>query len=261
MILGLADLLHHTIAHHHDHVGDAHGLLLIVGDKHGGDAGLPLDAADLLPGLEAQPRVQIGQRLVQKQHAGALYQCPGNGYPLLLSAGQLTGLAVHQPLQLHQLCRGQCPLRHLCFGELVRTPQVFQREHDVLPYRQVGVQRVVLEHQPHAAILRRQMGHIVLTKEDLACSRLQQAADKVQCCALAAAGGTQQADELSVGDLKGKIVDGDDIAARFLVAVGELLGQMLQRDLHGSFSCILAAPSHGTGGDCNDRTIVPQFTA
>ena len=31
-------------------------------------------------------------------------------------------------------------------------------------------------------------------------------------------------------------MDGDDVAARFFVAVGEPLGQMLQHDLHGSFS-------------------------
>ena len=207
-----------------------------MGDENGGHVGLPLDTADLLPCLEAQPCVQIGQRLIQQQHPGTLHQRAGDGHALLLAAGQLTGLAVHQPFQLHQLCRLQRPLRHLHLCQLIRAPQVFQREHDVLPYRQVGVQRVVLEHQPHAAILRRQMGHIVLAEEDLSLRRLQQAADQVQRRAFAAAGGAQQTDELPIGDLKGEVMDGDDVAARFFVAVGESLGQMLQHDLHGSFS-------------------------
>ena len=100
----------------------------------------------------------------------------------------------------------------------------------------MGIQGVVLEHQPHAAIFRRQMGHIVLAEEDLSLRRLQQAADEIQRRALAAAGGAQQTDELPVGDLEREVIDGDDIAARLFVAVGELLGQMLQRDLHGSVS-------------------------
>ena len=32
-VLGLPDLLYHTILHDYDHVGNAHGLLLVMGDK------------------------------------------------------------------------------------------------------------------------------------------------------------------------------------------------------------------------------------
>ena len=38
-LLGGALLHQQAVAHHHNPVGDAHGLLLVVGDKQGGDAG------------------------------------------------------------------------------------------------------------------------------------------------------------------------------------------------------------------------------
>ena len=65
-VLRLADLLHDAQLHHHDEIGDAHSLVLVVRDEHGGDARLALDAADLLARLQAQPRVQVGERLVEQ---------------------------------------------------------------------------------------------------------------------------------------------------------------------------------------------------
>ena len=52
-ILRLADLLHNAEFHHHDEVGNAHRLILIVRDEHGCDPRLALDAADLFARLEA----------------------------------------------------------------------------------------------------------------------------------------------------------------------------------------------------------------
>ena len=46
-------LLEHAVTQQDDAVGDAAGLLLIVRDKDGRDAGLTLDAADLLAHLHA----------------------------------------------------------------------------------------------------------------------------------------------------------------------------------------------------------------
>ena len=90
-----------------------------MGDEHGGDAGLPLDAADLLAGLEAQPGVQVGQRLVQQQHPGHLHHGAGDGHALLLTAGHLAGLAVHKPFDLHQLRRLLNAALHLLLGGTV----------------------------------------------------------------------------------------------------------------------------------------------
>ena len=99
-----------------------------MGDEEGGDAGLPLDAADLLPGLEPQPGVQIAEGFVQQQHPGPLHQCPGDGHPLLLAAGQLPGPPVHQSLDLYQGGGLLGPAAHLLPGGPVGSLQVLQGE-------------------------------------------------------------------------------------------------------------------------------------
>ena len=52
-----ADLLEDAGFHHHDHIRNAHGLVLVVGDENGGDARFLLDAADFLAGLQTKPGV------------------------------------------------------------------------------------------------------------------------------------------------------------------------------------------------------------
>ena len=232
--LRLADLLHHAVFHDHDQVGDGHGLLLVMGNKHGGDAGGLLDAADFLPGLEPQTGVQIGKGLVQQQDFRHFYQRPGNGHTLLLAAGQLLGLAVHQLLDLHQLRRLQRHVGHLLTGELVLARPVFQGKGDILPHRQVGVQGIILEHQPHAPVFRGQVGNVVVSKEDTAGGGLLQSGEQVQRGGLAAARGAQQTQQHAVGNLKGEIVYGDNVGGLLFAAAGELFRQILQGDFHGT---------------------------
>ena len=198
-----------------------------MGDEHGGDAGLLLDAADLLPGLEPQPGIQVGKGLVQQQHPGHFHQGPGNGHPLLLTAGELTGLALHQSVDLHQLCRIQNPASHFLLAEFLLAFQIFQREADVLLHRQVGVQGVVLEHQTHPPLLRRQVGHVLVAEENLPGGGLLQAGDHIKGGAFAAARGPQQADELAVGNLKIEFVDRYRVR-RALFPAGENFRQVLQ---------------------------------
>ena len=202
-----------------------------MGDKDGGDAGLLLDPADLLPGLEPQTGVQIGKGLVQQQDTGHLHQRPGDGHPLLLTAGKLAGLPIQKAVDLYQGGGFFRLFQHDLPGQLFGALQVFQGEQDVLQHGQMGVQGVILKYQSHAPVFRGQVGHIVVTEKDPAGGGLLQAADHVQGGALAAARGAQQADELSVGDLKGKVVDGNYLAA-LLPPGGEDLGQVFQLDFH-----------------------------
>ena len=204
-----------------------------MSDEHGGDARFFLNAANLLPGLQTQPRVQIGQRLVQKQHARHFHQRAGDSHALLLAAGQLAGLAVQQFLDLHQPSRLPGPVQHLLLGQLIRAGQVLQREKDVLQNRHVGIQGVILEHQPDAALFSGKLGHIVLTEENFAGGRLLQPADHIQRGAFAAAGGPQQTDQLAVGNFKIEVVDGDHLFAGFFVAAGKDFRQFFKNDFHG----------------------------
>ena len=231
-LLRLADLLNHAGLHDDDHVGDTHCLLLIVRDEHGRNFRFTLDTADFLPRLKPQARVEIGERLVQQQHARPLHQRARDGDALLLSAGELAGLAIHQLIDLDELRRLKRLFPHRFLGEPVLALEVFQREQDVLQNGQVRIERIALENEAHAALFRRQRGHIVIPKEDFAAGRLLQAAEKIERRALAAAGRTEQTDQLSIRDFKGKVLDRHDVLTDALAAAGKLLGQILQYDFH-----------------------------
>ena len=60
-------------------------------------------------------------------------------------------------------------LHHLSF-------QILQRKQNILLYRKMRIQRIILKHQPHAPVLRRQVSDIVLSEKDPPGSRFQKAA-------------------------------------------------------------------------------------
>jgi hypothetical protein len=64
-------------------------LLLVVRDVDGGDREPPLQVADLVPHLHAQLRVEVGQRLVEEQHARTDDDRARERDALLLAAGEL----------------------------------------------------------------------------------------------------------------------------------------------------------------------------
>jgi hypothetical protein len=75
------------LVHHDDPVRDGHRLRLIV--RHIDDRKVEalLEIADLLAHLAAQTRVQVRQRLVEKQYRRLQHQRPGDGDTLLLTSG------------------------------------------------------------------------------------------------------------------------------------------------------------------------------
>ena len=91
---------------------------------------------------------------------------------------------------------------HLRPGKLVLPFQVLQREDDVLPNREMRIERIVLKHHAHSAFFRRQRRHVLIPEKDLATGRLFQAADHVQRRTFSTARGAQKADEFPVGDLE-----------------------------------------------------------
>ena len=160
-----------------------------------------------------------------------LHQGAGDGDALLLAAGHLAGLAVHELFDLDELCRLVGLLQHLGLGKAVLPLQVLEREENVLTDGEVGIQGIVLKHQADAAVFGRKIGHVVVTEENPAGGGLLQTADQVQRGALAAAGRAQQADETSVRNLKAEITDGGDRVTLF-ISTWKLLGQMVQYNFH-----------------------------
>ena len=105
-----------------------------------------------------------------------------------------------------------------------------------MPHGEMGVEGVILKNQPHAPVFRREVGHVVVPKQDPAGCGSQQTGNQVEGSAFAAARRAQQTDEFAVGDLKIKIVHGGHCLAGTLAAGGELLCYVLQYDFHGHSS-------------------------
>ena len=168
------------------------------------------------------------------------HQRPGDGHTLLLTAGELAGFSLHEFLNLHESRRVHGPFFHLRPGKLVLPFQVLQREDDVLPNREMRIERIVLKHHAHSAFFRRQRRHVLIPEKDLAAGRLFQAADHVQRRTFSTARGAQKADEFPVGDLEIKILHRCHPAAVSSPA-GKAFGQVLQLNFHMLFPSYLSA--------------------
>jgi hypothetical protein len=206
---------------HHGHaVGQGQGLGLVVGDVHGGGAQLVLEALEEAAGLQPQPRVQVGQRLVEQEHLRPVGDRPGQGDPLLLAARQLAGAALHGRLQLEAgpgLGGGAVPLG-------LGHPLDLERVGDVVQHRHVRVQGVVLEHHGHLPPARLDPGHVAPADLDGARGRGLQPGDGPQQGGLAAARRAEQGEELPVLDAQVEAVDRPHPS-------GELLDQRAEHDL------------------------------
>jgi hypothetical protein len=115
------DLLEHALAQHGHPVAEGHGLDLVMGDVHRGDAQPVLQARDLGAHLEAQLGVEVRQRLVEEEGIGLTHDRPPHRHPLALPARQLGRLAVEEVLQLEQLGDPVDPAAHLVVGQLAQT--------------------------------------------------------------------------------------------------------------------------------------------
>ena len=72
-----ADLLDSALVEHRDPVGDVERLRLVVGDQHGGDVHLVVQAAQPRPQVLADLGVQRAERLVEQQHLRDRRPAPG----------------------------------------------------------------------------------------------------------------------------------------------------------------------------------------
>ena len=98
------------LVHDDDAVGYRHRFRLVVRHVDDGERQSLLQLADLLAHLPAQPRVEVGQRLVEQQHGGLEHQRARHGDALLLSARELRRQARIETGQAHGRERGACAL-------------------------------------------------------------------------------------------------------------------------------------------------------
>ena len=68
-------------------VGESQGLLLVMGDVYGGNAQILLQLPNFGPHLDPDFGIQVAQGFVEQKDIRVQDQSPGQGHPLLLSAG------------------------------------------------------------------------------------------------------------------------------------------------------------------------------
>ncbi len=219
--VGGVDLEQAPAVHDADAVAELEGLLLVVGDEDRRDAQGLLDLLQALAQLRADLDVERAERLVEQQHPGPVRERPRERHALLLAARELALVAVAEPAQADEVEQLFAPLAAL---GLLHAADA-QAELDVARHRHVPEDRVVLEDEPHVALLRREVRDVAARDVDRPLVRQHEPRDHAQERALAAARGAEQHEELAGLDLEA------DAVHRGLVGVP--LRDVLDGDRHG----------------------------
>ena len=148
------DLFDTALVHDHHAVGDFERLFLVVGDEDRGDVDFRMQRAQPLPQFFAHLGVERAKRLVEQQDPRLDRKRAGQCDALTLATGQLAGIAVRQPVELHEIQQllDAGADRGLVLADGARLHA--QAEGDVFEHRHVAEQRVVLEHETDMALAR-----------------------------------------------------------------------------------------------------------
>ena len=189
-------LLHDlSVAHQRDPVCQRERLLAIVGHEDDGDAERSQDRSDLVPQLAPQVRIDIRPGLVEQDRLRSGRERPGERDTLLLTTGELMGVAVAEPTEVDEREQHRDPRRTILAGE---------PEGDVLGHGEVGEERVVLEHHPDSPSLGGDPA--ALSRDRLAGDRdpprigCLEPGDQAEQGRLAAAGRAEERDDLAAID-------------------------------------------------------------
>ena len=194
-LLAGADLHDGARAHQHDPVGDSHRILRVMRDDDRGRAGFLQQRRRFVADHVAQPPVEIRERLVHQQHAGTRRHRPRQRHALLLAAGQ------HMRIGLGEIGKADPrdrPHRGGIGGGVVIAAQP---EADILAHAQMREQRVILEDEADAAMLRLDealgRGDILALQQHAARARPLDAGGEPEQRRLAAARLAEQRDDLA----------------------------------------------------------------
>ena len=201
-----ADLLDIAVAHDDDTVAEGHGLGLVVGDVYESGVYAFTQLDDFSAHLVAELRVEVGERLVHEEDGGIAHDGAADGDTLALTAGERLGLAVEILGDVEYL-RG---LADLPVDNVLLLLAELEGERHVLINGHVGVERVVLEDHRDVAVLRGDIVHELAVDVQLALGDLLKTGDHAQRRGFAAAGGTDENDELLIRDVKIELLHRDD---------------------------------------------------
>ena len=192
-------------------------------DEDRGNAGALLNPANFLSHFKAQARVEVGERLIQQEQARVLDQGAGDCDALLLTAGKLGRLAVHQHIHVNQFGDFVGALDALGLRHALR----FQRETDVAHDRHVRIERVILEDEADAALFRRHGRHILIVKVNFAAADGQNTRKHVEQGAFAAAGRAEQRNQFAIFQSCAEFADGGNVS--------KTLCDMIENNAHRSY--------------------------
>ena len=169
----------------HDHypVADRERLGLIVGDHDRGDADLLLDATKLNLHDFPQFRIQIRERLVQKQNRGFNDQGSRQCHSLPLPAGELAGIARLIFGQMNNVQGALDPPLALGVFDFAHL----QAKGDVFGDRHVGEKCIGLENDTQTALIGFEAGHIAAGEQYFSRGGGFETGDHLQGCRFAAA--------------------------------------------------------------------------
>ncbi len=117
-----------------------------MGDEDAGNPELFGDALQIGDDLEAEAVVKCRERFVHEEHPGAGQDCPGKGYPLLFSAGEVADPALQKSVELeygNEFVGGY-------FTVLFIAPAVAVEE--VSRYREMWKECCLLEDEPYPSV-------------------------------------------------------------------------------------------------------------
>ena len=195
---GRADLLNAPLIHDRKPIAHRERLLLIMRDVNEGHREPLLDRFELDLHRLAQLQVERAQRFIEQQDARLVDDCPSQRHALPLAAGELRRLAPIETIEPHH-AKG---LRHAPAAFLTANPLDHQAVFDVLAYRHVRKQRVVLKDGVDVALVRRRAGDILSMQQDPPGGWLFEAGNHPQTGGLAASGWPEQREELTLANLK-----------------------------------------------------------
>src|SRR3954468_9809171 len=137
-----AVLLDLATVEHHDLVGHGHGLNLVVGDIDRGSAELLLEPRHLDAHLDAQRRVEVGERLVEQKGLGLADDGTSDRDSLALAAGELARFTVEIGREVQRRGGGL----DLAVGLVLGKTRHLQAEADVAAHAHMRIERIGLEH-------------------------------------------------------------------------------------------------------------------
>ena len=206
-----ADLLDPAGVQHHDLVGERHRLDLIMRDIDHRRLQPPVKLGDFQPRIDAQRRVEIGQRFVEQEQFRFAHDRPADGDALALAARKLGGTALQIGFE-RQHGRGDADalvdLRR-------RRACLLQPKPHIVAHGEMRIERVGLEHHGDAALGRRRVDDVDAIDQHLAGGRILQPGDDAQQGGLAAAGRPDENDELAVVHVEVDALQHIDLAEGF----------------------------------------------